>query len=80
MQVTLNETGSGLAVTIPAQLAAGLHLAQGSVVDVSESGGRLIVQPVNGDFPSLDDLIALITDENRHEETDWGPPVGKEIW
>lgn len=27
----------------------------------------------------LEDLVALITDENRHEEIDWGPPVGREI-
>ena len=29
---------------------------------------------------TLDELIAGITPENRHDEIDWGPPVGKEIW
>jgi antitoxin MazE len=28
---------------------------------------------------TLDELIAQITPENRHEEFDWGPDVGKEI-
>jgi hypothetical protein len=28
---------------------------------------------------TLEDLVARITDENRHEEVDWGPPVGREI-
>jgi antitoxin component of MazEF toxin-antitoxin module len=29
---------------------------------------------------SLEELLAVITPENLHEETDFGPPVGKEIW
>jgi len=28
---------------------------------------------------TLEDLVARITDENRHEKIDWGPPVGREI-
>jgi hypothetical protein len=27
----------------------------------------------------LEELVARITDENRHEEVDFGPPVGREI-
>ena len=29
---------------------------------------------------TLEDLLAQITEENRHEEIDFGPPVGKEVW
>jgi antitoxin component of MazEF toxin-antitoxin module len=25
-------------------------------------------------------LVAQVTPENRHEETDWGLPQGREIW
>jgi hypothetical protein len=28
---------------------------------------------------SLEVLVAGITEENRHEEIDWGPPVGREF-
>lgn len=28
---------------------------------------------------SLEELLAGISDENRYEEVDWGPPVGREI-
>src|SRR5581483_6977329 len=28
---------------------------------------------------TLEELVSRITDENRHEEIDWGPPVGREI-
>lgn len=29
---------------------------------------------------TLDELMAGITDDNLHEETDSGPPQGKEVW
>ena len=29
---------------------------------------------------SLETLVAGITEENRHDEIDFGPPVGEEIW
>jgi antitoxin component of MazEF toxin-antitoxin module len=29
---------------------------------------------------SLDELVSRITPENRHEEIDFGPPVGREVW
>ena len=28
---------------------------------------------------TLEELVAGITDDNRHDETDWGEPVGKEF-
>ena len=28
----------------------------------------------------LEDLLNGISEDNRHPETDWGPPVGKEVW
>jgi hypothetical protein len=30
--------------------------------------------------PTLEELVARITDENRHPETDRGEPVGEEVW
>jgi hypothetical protein len=29
---------------------------------------------------TLDELLARVTDENRHGEINFGPPVGKEVW
>ena len=31
-------------------------------------------------YYTLDQLVAGITGENRHDETDWGQPVGVEVW
>jgi antitoxin component of MazEF toxin-antitoxin module len=32
------------------------------------------------DKPTLEDLVARITEDNRRPEGDWGEPVGEEIW
>ena len=29
---------------------------------------------------TLESLVEQITDDNRHDEIDTGPPVGKEVW
>jgi len=41
--------------------------------------GRLAVRPLNPKL-TLESLVAGITPENRHQETDWGTPAGKEAW
>lgn len=33
-----------------------------------------------GPTPLLEELVAGITDDNRHDETEWGPAVGNEAW
>jgi antitoxin component of MazEF toxin-antitoxin module len=29
---------------------------------------------------SIQKLLAKVTDQNRHAESDWGHPVGNEVW
>lgn len=79
MNVVVKKWGNSASVRIPAAMmeAAGLRLDQ--TVDMREENGRLIIEPVREVF-DINALIDGITDENRHPETDWGPPVGKEFW
>jgi antitoxin MazE len=44
------------------------------VVQEREERGRIVSEPTF----DLDTLSAGITDENRHDEADFGCPVGKE--
>ena len=44
-----------------------------------EEKGRIIVEPIRTLDFDLAALVAGITDENRHEEIDFGRPVGKEV-
>ena len=54
-----------------------LNLASGREVEVSIENDRIVLARPKY---NLRELVEAITPENRHELTDWGPPVGKEIW
>ena len=42
--------------------------------------GKFVVVPVPEPEVTLENLVALITPENRHDEVETGEPVGNEIW
>ena len=76
----LSRWGNSLALRIPKALADGAEMKEGDAVRVSvASGGALVIRRARRRH-SLRRLVARITARNRHEETDWGPAVGKEIW
>ena len=71
--------GHSLAIQIPKAFAEEAQLAEGSEVRISVSDGRLVLTPVGHEY-DLRRLAEGITPENRHDETDWGALVGREIW
>ena len=80
MRTRVQKWGNSLGIRIPKALATEAHINQGVDVDISVKDGRLVVEPVAVPQWSLEELLKGITDENLHEEVDWGPPVGKEVW
>ena len=76
----LAKWGNSLALRIPKTLADGAKLKEGDPVRVRvASGGGLVIKPARRKY-SLRRLVAKITAKNRHEETGWGKPAGKEVW
>lgn len=71
--------GHSLAVRIPKAFAQDVQLTEGAEVENSVSDGQLVLTPVGRAY-DLRRLVQEITPENRHGETDWGSPVGREIW
>lgn len=58
------------------------HIAVGDRVRVSVREGRIIVEPVaevRGRY-ELEALVSRMPKEYSVEETDWGPPAGRETW
>ena len=65
---------------IPASVLEAAHVQLDQPVDVREEQGRIIIEPL---YPASYDLAALvagITDENRHEAVEMGPPASQEVW
>jgi antitoxin MazE len=71
--------GNGASVRIPMSVVVPAKLNVDEEVEVCEAEGRVVIIPIRPAEYRLADLIAGITYENRHEEVDFGPPVGKEI-
>lgn len=65
---------------IPRALAQAVGLEQDGEVELSGEKGRVVIAPLSAPSYTLDELLASIRPSNLHEETDWGPAVGKEVW
>ena len=70
--------GNSLAVRIPKAVAEEAQVKEGDAIVIKAARGRIILQPTER-IPTLEELVAQITPENRHEEIQTGPEVGKEI-
>lgn len=80
MRVQIQKWGNSLALRIPKSFAVESKIGQGSTVEVSLERGKIIVLPVAEPDFSLDEMLAQVTKENLHGETDTGNSVGRESW
>jgi antitoxin MazE len=71
--------GNSLGLRLPKSVALEAQLAEGDTVDVSVDNGAIVIRPSRPRY-TLDDLVARITSRNRHGESDWGSPLGHEVW
>ena len=78
MRVRVKKWGNSAAVRIPASLMTALELHIDQSVEIREERGRIVIEPAKR--PTLAELVAKITPENQHSETDWSRPAGKEVW
>lgn len=79
MGVFIRKWGNSAAVRLPASALAAAGIAVDDPVEVREEDGRIVIERVTPEAMTLAWLIEGITPENRHEEVDFGPPVGREF-
>jgi antitoxin MazE len=76
----LAKWGNSLAVRIPKSVVGTARLQEGDEVTLAVGkGGAIVMRPARRKY-RLDELVSKITARNHHDETDWGPQVGKEAW
>lgn len=80
MRVRIQKWGNSLALRIPKSFATETALGPGTEVELTLEEGRLVVTPQRAPVYRLSELLARITEENRHAETDTGPRLGDEVW
>lgn len=77
MRTRISKWGNSLAVRIPRSFAEQLGVTDGSAIEISAHGERVILERPKYD---LADLLEGVTAENLHGETDTGEARGREEW
>ena len=77
MQTRVQQWGNSIALRIPKSFAQEAKIGANSSVELTVSDGKLVITPLRS-YPSLAELLAGVTDENRHDAIDFGLPQGAE--
>ena len=80
MVTKVQKWGNSLGLRIPRAYAQEAGVEEGSPVDVTIEGDRIVIQPLRARRYALKDLVSLIREDNIHEEIQTGDPRGREVW
>ncbi|MCC3358957.1 AbrB/MazE/SpoVT family DNA-binding domain-containing protein [Bacillus sp. REN16] len=78
MMTKVQKWGNSLAVRIPSNVAEKISIEQGSEIELSVGNQILTLKPKKRK-PTLDELLAKVTSENRHSEVTFGTIEGNEL-
>jgi antitoxin MazE len=70
--------GNSLAVRIPKPIADDAHLQLGDPLEIAVAADGAVEMHRVGEVPTLAQLVAQITPENRYEEISLGVEIGRE--
>jgi antitoxin MazE len=71
--------GNSQAVRLSKEVLRQAQLREGDELTVRAEQGRIALESTALEI-TLEKLVAGITPQNRHDETDWGKRVGNEVW
>lgn len=82
MRATVKKWGNSAAIRLPAGVLEAAHLQVNQDVDIREEHGRIVIEPVHPEPAEIDieAVCATLTEENKPDLVDFGPPVGSEVW
>jgi antitoxin MazE len=78
MQAQVLKWGNSLAVRIPKPVAEDAHLQVGDPLEIAVGADGVLEMHRVGKVPTLAQLVAQITPENRYAEISVGPEIGRE--
>lgn len=73
MKATVRKWGNSASVRIPAAIMEAAKLRLDQRVEIREEQGRVVIEPIRPATYDLAELVAGITDKNRHDAVDMGP-------
>jgi antitoxin MazE len=72
--------GNSLGLRIPKSFAKEAGVEEGSAVDISLDGDRIVIRPAKPLRYRISKLVSEIREDNIHEEISTGDVVGREVW
>jgi antitoxin MazE len=72
--------GNSLGLRIPKSFAKEAGVEEGSAVDISLDGDRIVIRPAKPLRYQISKLVSEIREDNIHEEISTGDVVGREVW
>jgi antitoxin MazE len=78
MQAQVLKWGNSLAIRIPKPIADDARLQLGDPLEIAVAADGVVQLHRVGELPTLAQLVAQITPENRYTEISLGPEVGRE--
>ena len=80
MELHVKKWGNSLGLRIPQAIANQINIQDGSKIRLVLKKNKIEITPIPSEEYSLDDLVALIDENNRHQEISTGEARGNEIW
>jgi antitoxin MazE len=80
MRSQLTRWGNSVAVRVPKRVLEDAQLSEGDAIEITVTKAGVISLRGAQKKLTLESLLAGVTEENLHQATDWGKPVGKEAW
>jgi antitoxin MazE len=79
MKATIQKWGNSLALRLPKALAEEAKIREGSKVELVGTPDGVLVKARRKPRYRLSDLLAEVTPQNVHPQTEWGASVGREV-
>jgi antitoxin MazE len=82
MVTKVQSWGNSQGLRLNKQILEDAHVSVGDEVDIAVRDGAIVVTPVKRTRGkvSLRSLVERIPKDYKPEETNWGAPVGREVW
>jgi antitoxin MazE len=77
---TIQKWGNSAAMRLPAGLLVQYKLGIGAKVSIRRRKDVFEIVPDVDRVPTIAELTARITSDNKHDVVDWGAAVGNEVW
>ncbi len=80
MEAVLKQWGNSMAVRLPSTLVKANRLKEDTKLVITQDEDKIVLTPKTKQrHYALKDLLAQITDANKHGVVDFGEPVGQEL-